>query len=180
MLNFLYEYIKVDEWGTSANIDRYLIFLCRPGTIYSHVQQWTNTSYIWRDRSHYFRRMDMFLVFGSFCLEETELFLCMFMRKNRIFTLVIYVGKHHTISIAQNTAKSIWENLMLGSCIFNHNGYPNVDNTETPLRYYRGDSVVVFQYYQQKYVTLRTSWSNCSSAVSFPVYLARWFRGANG
>ena len=31
-----------------------------------------------------------------------------------------------------------------------------VDNTEKPLRYQRGDSVVVFQYYQQKYVTLRT------------------------
>ena len=32
-----------------------------------------------------------------------------------------------------------------------------VNNTEKPLRYHRGDSVVVFQYYQQKYVTLRSS-----------------------
>ena len=32
-----------------------------------------------------------------------------------------------------------------------------VDNNERPLRYHRGDGVVVFQYYQQKYVTLRNS-----------------------
>ena len=31
-----------------------------------------------------------------------------------------------------------------------------VDNTEIPLRYHRGNSVVVFQYYQQKSVTPRT------------------------
>ena len=35
--------------------------------------------------------------------------------------------------------------------------FQNVDNTEKPLRYHRVDSVVVFQYYQQKYVTLMSS-----------------------
>ena len=48
-----------------------------------------------------------------------------------------------------------------------------VDNTEKPLRYHRGDSVVVFQFYQQKYITLRSSCSEYSSAFSFPLCLAQ-------
>ena len=31
----------------------------------------------------------------------------------------------------------------------------SIDNTKKPLRHHRGDSVVVFQYYQEMYVTLR-------------------------
>ena len=28
LLKFLYEYIKVDKWGTSANVDRYFENVC--------------------------------------------------------------------------------------------------------------------------------------------------------